>query len=281
MEKKARKNRGFIHGFLGLPYTPIGYLRCFIHLCLLAAAMMVVAKITEEVLSTARVDSLKITQASALAAVSSINPLQIKDRFVCALTPSMEAMNAQTRAYRQQHPSTYLTEAPLSQDCAYTLTDPTLRAQYAAYRTGPVGQLPPPVVGHWIGGDANIMTIFIAFLDTAWHLMVQPSVLASIFALFSLVVGVLATLVLMSLVSFVWNPIGWPIVLALGTIACTCLVAFVLREVMELGLTMFGWFTQLAGACCASAGITYFGYTFSVKAFEVRIHEGLEHIIPD
>ena len=235
-------------------------LRGGLRLGLMALVMMGVGWIMEKALKPDTFGYLEKLQGQALAAVESINPLQFKDRYLCALTPSIRSLNRPPARF----------QLSVVGDCMYTLSN--------VPHTGTV--LPPPVVGHWADGDTSIMMPFMAFLDTGWHLIVQPSIFASIFSIFAFVIGAMAAGIAMASVRFTWHPYFGVIVFAAGTIAASCLVALCLQWLMEGGLFLFGSITHLAGACCGAAGVTFFGYSFFMKTVEVRIHQGVEEILP-
>lgn len=119
-----------------------------------------------------------------------------------------------------------------------------------------------------------------AFVDTGWHLVVQPSVFASLFAIVVFVFAGFATAILMVLPKFTWHPFVGAMVYCCGTVAIACVVGWGLQMLMEGGLYLFGRVTQLAGLCCGGAGVLLVGYNLAVKTVEVRIHEGIDHVIP-
>jgi hypothetical protein len=253
-----------------------------LHFVLVTLVMMLVGRAAEAAIDKASFMSLAGAQTQALAAVQAINPLMITDRYICALTPSVAEMN---RKYKQDHPNAgtfFLGNRPLIFDCAYSL--PQRAARTAATSSTPVrvddAVLPPPVVGHWADGLNPLVMPVAAFLDTGWHLIVQPSLFGSVFALFSFIVGGVLAGAAMAMSRWDYPGYFGPLVWCIGSIACACLVAFCLKELMEGALYLFGQFTQIAGLCCGSAGVTYFGYTFTVKAVEGQVHGAVEHVIP-
>ena len=251
----------------GLRHKVYALLRSVLRLCVIAAIMMGVGWVLEETLSAHTFNHLTELQREAFAAVDSVNPFQFKDRFLCALTPSVESMNRHSRYH-----------LPASTDCMYSLSLLGLSSPEEV-RVGRASDaempLPPPVVGHWAEGSPGLVMPFFALLDTGWHLVVQPSWFAACFAIATFVLGGLITGLLMAWATARWGtsgPFGL-VVFCVGTIAAACAAAWGLRLLMEGGLYLFGKVTQVAGLCCGGAGITLFGYTLATKAVEVRIHE--------
>jgi hypothetical protein len=244
---------------------------------------------TEKIVNKAELLELSHSQTRAIAAVRGLNPWQIKDRFFCAMTPSVESVNRKFLAPHPDAATYFMATRPLSADCATVLAVKELRAAAdaqpvpetleAAIKEDYHLPAPVPVVGHWADGMSAFVLPVMAFLDTAWHLIVQPSVFASIFAIFSLVMGGILAGVAMAMSRADFPGYIGPLVWCAGTIAATCLVAWGLREVMEGALFVFGKFTQFAGVCCGGGTIAYFGYAFSVKAFEVKTHSVVEHLV--
>jgi hypothetical protein len=260
--------------FTSLPRKVYALLRSALRLFVIAAIMMGVGRVLEEKLSAPTFKHLTDLQLEALAAVDSLDPYQIKGRFLCALTPSVESMNRHSRYH-----------LPASTDCMYSLSlrPPSSSEGVPVDRAADAEMsLPPPVVGHWAEGSAGLVMPFLALLDTGWHLVVQPSAFAAFFAISTLVIGGLATGLLMAWAASKWGtpgPLGL-MLFCVGTIAAACAAAWGLRMLMEGGLYVFSQVTQLAGLCCGGAGMTLFGYTLATKAVEVRIHEGVDHLIP-
>ena len=243
--------------------------RFLLRLLVVTAAMFAVSKVTEKLTDAHTFAALAHQQDLAIAAVASINPVEIGSRFLCALTPSAAEM-------RRKDPSptyrSHVLPGPSdADDCAYTLS----RAAPA-----PGAALPPPVVGHWSDGLGSFVMPFVAMLDTGWHLAVQPSLFASIFSLFAFVVGAFAALIALAMWDQVWRTPLATMLLAVGAIAFACIVAFLLREIMEGGLYLFGGITHFAGFCCGASSVVVIAYQYVVKLFETGIHEGVEHVLP-
>lgn len=249
-------------------------LRGLLRVCVIAAIMMVVGRMMERLLKRETFDRLATVQREALAAVESISPIQFKDRYVCALTPSVEQTNRQFEAQRRSSSFSYLEPFAAAGDCKYTLSG--IPAPSAA----PHENLPAPVVGHWADGLSGIVSPVVALLDTAWHLVIQPSFFASVFAICSFAIAALLAGLLMASANITWHPYVGPSIFAIGTIALACVVAACLKITMQGGLQLFGWFTSIAGLCCGSAGLAATGYAFFLKTIEVRVHESVDEIIP-
>jgi hypothetical protein len=248
--------------FRNLPQLLLHTLHSLVRLCAVAAVMLVVGWILDKALSASTFAYLSTAQARALGAVEAINPLQMKDRYLCALTPSFDSMN-------RSMPRTAF-QIPVAGDCMYTLAD-----------TAPSPGAPPvPVVGHWADGMSGYMIPFVAFLDMAWHMVFQHSIFASLFSLAAFLIGALVTGVLMMLPRFTWHPFIGASVFAVGTVAVGCGAAWCIQMLMEGGLYLFGSFTHFAGLCCGSAGIGYAGFALFSKTIEVRVHESVEHLVP-
>ena len=256
--------------FLGLARR---FLRGTVRVCIIAAIMMVVGRVMEKLLRRDTFDRLTTVQQDALAAVESISPIQFKDRYVCALMPSVEEANRQLQAQSRSATLSYLRASAVSSDCKYTLSE------FPPRSAAPRDSLPAPVVGHWADG-MSMVTPFIALLDTAWHLIIQPSFFASVFAVSAFVIAAILAGLLMASAHITWHPYAGPSIFAIGTIALACLVAACLKISMEGGLYLFGWFTSIAGLCCGSAGVAATGYAFFLKTIEVRVHESVDEIIP-
>jgi hypothetical protein len=69
-------------------------------------------------------------------------------------------------------------------------------------------------------------------------------------------------------------------ILCLGTVAAACGVAAILRLVMLVALSLFGWITGLAGFCWGASCVTFFGGNLLTKTAEVKLHEIVEHFVP-
>ena len=233
----------------------------FVRVCVIAAIMMAVSHVMEKLLRRDTFDRLALVQREALAAVGSISPIQFKDRYVCALMPSVDGMNRRMR-----------TRADSSSDCKYTLS--------GMLPSAPGETLPSPVVGHWADGLSGIVSPIVALFDTGWHLIVQPSFFASLFAISSFAIAAVLAGLLMARANITWHPYAGPAIFAFGTIALACVVAACLKLSMQGGLYLFGWFTSIAGLCCGSAGVAATGYAFFLKTIEVRVHESVDEIIP-
>jgi hypothetical protein len=257
---------------LRLLYRSMGGL---LRLCVITAIMMGIGWGLEKLLTVGTFSYLTGIQRDAFAAVESINPLQIKDRFFCALGPSVEAMN-------RKYPSV-LYHPPVSTDCMYSLSllpPATLRRSESDRSVSSGMPLPPPVVSHWAENTSPPASLFLALFDTAWHLVIQPSVFASLFAMFALALGGIVAGTLMSLPGFTWHPFVGSMVFCIGTVAAACLAAWGMQMLMEGGLYLFGGITQIAGVCCGGAGVTFFGFTFFKKTLEVGIDERIDHLVP-
>ncbi len=280
-DKHAGKPSGWlarIHNSLHAPHLLRRFSMGLLRLIVITLVMMVIGRITEKLVNKVELLELDRSQAEAMAAVHGINPLQIKDRFLCAITPSVADMNRKFQATHTEGQAFFLGHQSLAGDCAYTLSRSAQAQTSGAVLQGDA--LPPPVVGHWGDGITPIILPVIALLDTGWHLIVQPSLFASIFAIFAFVMGgILAGVAMVASRQDFPGYVG-PIVWSLGTIVCACLVAWGLREIMEGGLFLFGKFTQFAGLCCGGGTVTYFGYSFTVKALEVKTHGVVEHMLP-
>jgi hypothetical protein len=230
--------------------------------------MLAVGNVLERLLKTETFEHLAIAQREAMAAVESIRPTQFKDRFVCAITPSADWMNRATPSQG----SSFTYHFSDADDCKYTLSSLPASARSR--------DLPPPVVGHWADGMNGLVGPFIALIDTAWHLIVQPSFFASVFAIAAFVIAALATGLLMAMARFTWHPWLGATIFAVGTVALACVVAWCLQITMEGGLYLFGRITGIAGLCCGAAGITGASYTFFLKVVEVQIHENVDKLVP-
>ena len=252
-------------------HRPVGLLRGVLHFVILTAVLMGVGALLERLREHATFDYLARQQSLAVAAVASINPLDMFDRYLCALRPSVEELNRRSRGVSSNPRYAFLGQAPVASDCRYALS----RAAPA-----PGNVLPPPVVGHWADGTSGLVQPFLALLDTAWHLIAEPSVFSSIFAIFIIVAGGMAAGTLMALARFNWPPLIGPTVFAMGTIAAGCLIAWCLKEVMAAGLYAFGSITHLAAVCCGASSIVVFVYHFVLKMIETGIHMGAEKIVP-
>jgi hypothetical protein len=247
-------------------------LRGLVRLCVIAAIMMAISWLLENVLTRDTFAHLTRVQIEALGAVKSIDPIQVGERYVCALRPSVETINEQIRISTRDPRLAYESDTPLSTDCMYQLSD---------IKGAPHGQLPSPVVGHW--AETFSFPVFIplvAFLDTAWHIVVQPSFFGSVFAIATVAMAAILTTLLLGLTRQPYNPWLSPVAFAVGTIVLACLVALCLQGLMEGGLIVFGRITNIAGLCVGSAGITSFGFTFFTKAADVKIHDVVENIVP-
>lgn len=250
-------------------------MRHVLRLGVMAAVMMAVGWLLQDELTAPTYSYLTRVQGEALAAVRGINPLQIKDRFVCAMRPSIESMNRMS-AGLAYHP-------PLASDCMYTLSNMPRTSGHDSHSDSTASSaaaLPPPVVRHWADNSSPMVSAVIAFLDTGWHLVVQRSVFATVFALFAFVLGALIAGMLMMLPRFTWHPYLGGVVFCVGAVAFACLVAWGMQMLMEGGLYLFGRVTQIAGLCCGGAGMSYLGYSFFMKTIEVRVHEGIEQVMP-
>jgi hypothetical protein len=255
--------------------------RNLLRLSLMAAIMMGIGWVLEHSLSERTFSYLTKAQREAFAAVESINPFQIKDRFVCALRPSVESLNRMYSGERYRGMKTGM--APISSDCMYTLStlQPAILARSSPDSSAAVrAPLPTPVIRHWAENMSAPSNVVVAFLDTAWHLVVQPSVFASLFAIVVFVLAGFAAAILMLVPKFRWHPFVGPVVYCFGTVAIACVAGWGVQVLMEGGLYLFGRVTQIAGLCCGGAGLTLVGYNLIVKTVEVRIHEGIDHAIP-
>jgi len=253
--------------------------RNIVRLCAMAAVMMGIGWVLEHSLSAHTFSVLTNAQREAFSAVKSINPFQIKDRFVCALFPSVESMNRHAVIRN----GIVIGAAPVSTDCMYALSTLQPVAPAAALPdsgSAPKAALPAPVVRHWAENMSAPSNVVVAFLDTAWHLVVQPSFFASFFAIVVLVFGALAAAVLMALPNITWHPFVGAMVYCCGAVAIACVAGWGLQLLMEGGLYLFGRVTQIAGLCCGGAGVTLFGYNLALKTVEVRVHEGIDHVLP-
>lgn len=248
-------------------------LRALVRLCFIAAIMMGVSRVMEQLLRRDTFDHLHKAQLDAMAAVESISPVQFKDRYVCALTPSVEVTNRQLQARSRSAALSYSGSAA-SSDCKYSLS------QFPARSAASRDSLPAPVVGHWADGLNGIVSPVVALFDTAWHLLIQPSFFASVFAVSAFVIAAVLAGLAMASAHITWHPYAGPSIYAIGTIALACFVAGCLKISMEGGLYLFGKLTSIAGLCCGSAGIAATGYTFFLKTIEVRVHESVDSIVP-
>lgn len=235
-------------------------LRGLLRVCIIAAIMLIVGRVMERLLQPETFAHLANVQSDAMGAVRSISPLQFKDRYLCALSPSAGAMNRELRARGRGSPMAVLESADDAHDCKYA----------------PSGAA---VVGHWADG-VGIVGPFVALVDTAWHLIVQPSFFASVFVISAFVIAALIVGLVMAQVHVTWHPFVWPTVFAIGTIALACAVAWCLQVTMEGGLYLFGRVTSIAGLCCGAAGIAGSSYLFFLKTLEVQIHESVDRIVP-
>ncbi|MES2293774.1 MAG: hypothetical protein V4527_10800 [Pseudomonadota bacterium] len=244
--------------------------RLLLNFLIVTAVMLGVSKLTERLTDKKTFINLATEQNLAFNAVAAINPLDISRRYFCALGLSVEEINRQSQGltYKGQAVGGHL---PVAGDCRYTLS---------RVKPAPGAELPPPVVGHWGDGLNGIVRPFVALLDLAWHLIVQPSVFASIFAIFTFAAGGVAAGLLMALPSFTWHPYVGPAVFAVGTIALACVVGFCLKEIMEAGLYLFSGITRLGGFCCGASSVVVLAYQYVVKLIENGIHLGVEHVIP-
>ena len=243
--------------------------RLLLNFLIVTAVMLGVSKLTEKLTDEKTFIDLAHQQDLAIAAVAGINPAEIGSRFLCAMTPSMAQMR------RKYQPVTYrghVFSGPGDvEDCAYTLS----RAAPA-----PGAALPPPVVGHWGDGLNTMVVPLIALFDTAWHLLVQPSIFASVFSLFAFLAGTFAAFVVMTMWDKLWQTPLAGAFLAVGVVGFACAAAFLLREVMEGGLYFFGGITRFAGFCCGASSVVVLVYQYVVKMIENGIHIGVEHVIP-
>jgi hypothetical protein len=226
--------------------------------------MLVISTIVEHIASKATLDYLKEVQRQSIATVEGLDPLQAQERFFCAMTPSAEAFAA-----KYNRP---VTPESRAQDCQYTLSPISGTGQ----------GLPPAVVGHWHdSAGGNILSgVALALADTAWHLVVQPSILATIIALTTMVFGLFCGLVGMALLEKYPHFFLILAVFVLATLAGTCLAAFLLKWIMEGALALFGGLTNLAGLSFGLSGFALGIYNFVAKLFEVRVHETVDHLLP-
>jgi hypothetical protein len=243
--------------------------RLLLNFLIVTAVMLGISKLTEKLTDQKTFIDLAHQQDLAFAAVADINPLDISRRYLCALGPSVENINRQSQGLTYKG-RVIGGHAPVAGDCRYTLS---------RVKPAPGAELPPPVVGHWGDGLNGFVLPFVALLDLAWHLVVQPSVFASIFAVFVFVAGGMAAGLLMTLPSITWHPYVGPAVFAVGTIALACAVGFCLKEIMEGGLYLFGGITRFAGFCCGASSVVVLAYQYVVKMIEGGIHAGVEHVI--
>jgi hypothetical protein len=238
---------------------------------IIAAVLMGASKLLEQ-LNQPVFAALERQQSLALTAVTSIDPLVFYRRYVCALEPSAEKLNRESPRLSLGHGRFFNPHQEVRTDCRYQLPDGTQPAQGAP--------LPPPGVGHWAEGLSGIVMPFVALLDTGWHMIVQPSIFASIFSIFAFALGVIGAGILMGLAKFTWHPFVGAAIFAIGTIALSCAAAFVLREVIAGGLYVFGDVTRLAGLCCTAPGILRVAYDYVLELIKTGFHSGVEHVIP-
>ena len=238
---------------------------------ILAAVLMGASKLLEQ-LDQPVFAALERQQSQALVAVTGIDPLIFYRRYVCALEPSVETLNRESPRLNLGHGRSFTLHAEARTDCRYQLPDGTEPA--------PGAPLPPQGVGHWAEGLNGIVMPFVALLDTAWHMIVQPSIFASIFSIFALVAGGMGAGILMGLVRFTWHPFVGAAIFAAGTIALSCAAAFVLREVIAGGLYVFGDITRLAGICCTAPGILRVAYDYILELIKTGFHGAVEHVMP-
>jgi hypothetical protein len=244
-----------------------------VRVCIIAAIMMVVGRMMEKLLQRETFDHLATVQQEARAAVESISPIQFKDRYVCALTPSVEESKREIESHGRGS-AVYLGDFVVANDCKYTLSE------FPARPTASSDSLRAPVVGHWADGLSGLVSPIVALFDTAWHLVIQPSFFASVFAVSAFLIAAFVVGLLMASANITWHPYAGPAIFAIATIAVACVVAACLKITMEGGLYLFGRFTSIAGLCCSSAGLAATGYAFFLKTIEVRVHEGVDEIIP-
>jgi hypothetical protein len=130
---------------------------------IMAAVLMGAGKLLDK-LDPAASRALEHQQSLALDAVASFNPLIFYNRYVCALVPSVEQLNRESRKLDLGHGRSFTPHSEARTDCQYTLPDGTQPAANAP--------LPTPTVGHWSDGQSGFVVFIVALLDTAWHMIV-------------------------------------------------------------------------------------------------------------
>ena len=235
-----------------------------------SAVVLVILLILEHTVTDKNLDALKHQQAAAIAAVGAINPDQIAGRYICALQQSVADTNRKMAALNKDPRYPGLGQRPVREDCMYTLSE----APHAP------GALPAPVVGHW-GDGQNAFTLFIAALfDTVWHLVVQPSWLASIFSIAVFVAGFTVAGVLMGQASITWHPYLGGIAFAVLAVIASSAIGWLLREVMLGALYLFQGIFTLAGLWIGATGPIAVAVRYVTMLFETVLHVGVESVHP-
>jgi hypothetical protein len=234
------------------------------------ALAVVVGTVVEAGTNKATYNALQTAQAEGFAAVKAFDPFMIYHRTMCALTPSVSGMNSRIKAEHLGSRYAYLGEEPQSDDCMYQLST----------APHPAGGLPTPVVGHRAEGLSGLVSPVVALLDVAWHLLFQPSLLAVFLSLSILIMGVMATSILMVLPNITWHPFLGMMVFVAGTVAMSCAAAYLVLGVMNAGLWLLSGVTEFGGLICAFLGIFGAFRGVVVKLVEAAIHLSAEHRLP-
>jgi hypothetical protein len=258
-------------GFAGIRTWYLSRSHSARHIAWGLALAVVVAVVVEAGTDDANYKALQAAQTEGFAAVKAFDPFLIFHRYICALTPSVSGMNAHIKAQHLSSRYAFLGEQPESEDCMYRLsTAPHAR-----------DALPSPAVGHWAEGMNGLAMPVMALFDVAWHLLFLPSLFAVLLSLSILIIGAMATGILMVLPNITWHPFLGPMVFAVGTVALSCAASYLLLGVMDAGLWLLSGVTAFGGLICGALSIFGAFRGVVVKLVEAAIHLSVEHRLPN